>query len=487
MKNLIKKLIKKLPLFFVFFVVVGYALYEYKKSLKEEGKEGISLLKGKLEDVKQMQLSNSFSSLLIVKERGDWFLKKPFKDFVDFSELSKWFDTLQNQKLKLVSEKQNIKWEDYHLTNSPSVEIHFSSGDSTIFSVSKKPSFDGKWFVKKGESLFLGDTGLGKEVNEKSVDSYRSKKLLHSFGHPTRVQFHKKGLKRPLQFFWEKSTWTYLEHKTFPLDSTHMNMFWTDLSSLKGDRIVGEATPFNLKKWSLKKPFVEITLGFKSKEDEATKEISIHFSSVKDGKVYAHASERNYILEISESNFEDILLSEENIRDHGQPFRYKKEEAFQFQLKSEKISYTAQKKSDTSDTSKKEKKKKDPTEDSKDQEWHIKEPEGKKANSEEINALLNEIYNLKGGKYKQGSIGKIKSFLEIKDKSGGLLFKMEMGDSYMKDKEKFFWLKTNLSSDSVGISKESLDPIFDKNPFNEEKKESEKKDKAPSDSVTEKP
>ena len=337
MKIFIKKLIKKLPLFFVFFLVVGYALYEYKKSLKEEGKEGISLLKGKLEDVKQIQLSPS--SLLIIKEKGDWFLKKPLEDFVDFSELSRWFDALQNHKLKLISEKSNIKWEDYHLSNASTVEIIFSSGDSTVFSVSKKSSFDGKWFVKKEESLFLGDTDLGKEVNEKSVDSYRSKKLLHSFGHPVIVQFYKKGLKRPLKFSWEKSTWTYLEHKTFPLDSTKMNMFWTELSSLKGDRIVGEANQSNLKKWGLKKPFVEIILGFKSQESKEKKsisEMSIHFSSVKDDKVYAHASERNYILEILKSNFKEILLSEENIRDHGQPFRYKKEKAFQIQWKSEK-------------------------------------------------------------------------------------------------------------------------------------------------------
>ena len=393
MKNLIKKLIKKLPLFFVFFIVVGYALYEYKKSLKDEGKEVLSLLTEKLENVEKIRLSNKSSSLLIVKEKGDWFLKEPFEDFVDFVELSRWFEALQNQKLKPVSEKPDIQWKDYYLTNPSSVEIGFLSGASTIFSVSEKSSFDGKWFVRKGESLFLGSEDLKKEVNEKTLDSYRSKKLLHSFGHPTRIQFHKKEFKYPLKLSWEKSIWTYLKNKKFPLNSTHLNIFWTDLSSLKGDKIIGKATQANLKKWNLEKPFVKISLEFK----EGGKDILIYFSSVKDGKVYSYTSERSHILEIPESRFEKILLSEENIRDHSQPFHYKKEEAFQIQLKSENMSYTAQAGPFPSDTSKKDKKKKD-SEESADLKWHIKEPEGKKASSEKLNALLNAIYNLEGKK-----------------------------------------------------------------------------------------
>lgn len=477
MKNFIRKLIKKLPLFFVFFIVVGYAFYEYRKSLKEEGKDGVSLLTEKLEDVEKIRLSNEASSLLIVKEKGDWFLKEPFEDFVDFIELSRWFEVLQSQRLKLVSEKPDIQWKDYYLESPPSVEISLLSGATTLFSVSKNPSFDGKWFVRKGKSLFLGSADLKKEVNEKTLNSYRSKKLLHSFGHPKRIQFNKREFKHSLDFSWEKSTWTYLKNKKLPLDSTHLNIFWTDLSSLKGDKIMGKATQANLKKWNLEKPFVKISLGFKKDE----KDILIYFSSVKDDKVYSYTSERNYVLEISESQFEKILLSEENIRDHGQPFRYKKEEAFQIQLKSENISYTAQAGPHPSDTSKKDKKKKD-SEESKDMEWHIKEPEGKKANSEELKALLNAIYNLEGKKYKQGSIGNIKKSLEIKSRSGELLFTMKAGDSYTKNKEMFFWLETNLSSDKVGISKSSLDFIFNKNPFKKEKTNETKDEAKPSPS-----
>lgn len=479
-KSFAKKLIKKLPLFFVFFAVVGYALFEYRKSLKEEGKEGIALFKGTIEDATQIQLSNPSSSLLIAKKKGDWFLEKPLEDFVDFPELSSWFDTLQNHKLKLISEKPNIKWEDYHLKDASKVEIHFSSGDSIVFSVSKKPSFDGKWFVKKGESLFLGDTDLGKEVNEKTVDSYRSKKLLHSFGHPTKIQFQKKEWKRPLKFSWEKSTWTYLNQKTFPLNSTNMNMFWTELSSLKGERIVGEATPSNLKKWGLQNPSVTIMLGFPSEEKKSTTETAIRFSPVKDGKVYGYTSGRNYIIEISETKFEEILLSEESIRDHEQPFRYKKEEAFQIQWKDKKTSYIVQRNlTPSEEKSKQEKKKEDLSEDS--QSWHIKEPKGKKANSEEINALLNVIYNLKGKKYKQGSIGKVKTSIEIRDQSNELLFKMEVGDSYRENEEEFSWVQTSLSTDKVGIPKELLQPIYEKNPFKEEKKPEEKEAKKESE------
>ena len=338
MENLIKKLIKKLPVLIIFFAVVGYALYEYKKNQSEgDTKDRTPLLSGELKDVEKIRLSNASLSLLIIKEKGDWFLKKPLEDFVDFKELSRWFHALQDQKLKLISEKPDIQWEEYHLKNPAVVELTFSSGNVVTFSISEKASFDGNWFIKKEGRLFLGESDFGQEVNERTLDSYRSKKLLHSFGHPSTIKFQKKN-QRPLNFTWKDSQWIYSEDKTLPLDSNHLNTFWTDLSSLKGNQIASPVTKVNLQKFNLTKPFVEISLSFEKKEDTTV----IRFSSIKDGSVYGYASKRNYILKFSESDFEKILLSQDTIRDHGQPFRFKKETAFELQLQGGKFPFLTQ-------------------------------------------------------------------------------------------------------------------------------------------------
>ena len=328
-------------------------------------------MSGELEDIEKIHLFNESLSLLIAKEKGDWFLKEPLEDFVDFTELSRWFRALQAQKLRLISEGPDIQWEEYHLKKPSTVEITFSSGNTKAFSVSEKSSFDGKWFVKKENQLFLGESELGPEVNKRTLDSYRSKKLLHSFGHPLTVKFQRKN-QRPLNLGWKGSKWAYLEDK-IPLDSSHLNTFWTDLSSLKGNQIAGPITKANLQKFALLKPFVEISLKFEKKETT----LLIRFSPVKEGAVYGYTSKRNYILKFSEADFEKILLSKENIRDHGQPFRYKKEEVSQLQLTGGKVSFSSQKKpSPSSEEIKHRLKNKNELTEKQDSEWELIEPKG---------------------------------------------------------------------------------------------------------------
>lgn len=468
-------LIKKIPLFVIFFSVVGYAVYEYRKGLKEEENgDRVALFSAEWENVKEIRLSNKSLSLLTEKENGRWFLKKPLVDFADSSELSRWFNALKDQKIWLISDGPDIPWEKYYLQNPSRVEVTLSSGYKIRFFVSEKAAFDGKWFIRKGESLFLGESDFGQEVNERTLDSYRSKKLLHSFGHPLTVRFQKQG-QRFLDFSWKESKWVYTD-KTFPLNEDRLNTFWSDLSELKGNEIVGSVTKENLKKFGLSEPFVKIVLNFE-KEKKAN---VIRFSSIKgEGTVYGLTSNRGYILGVSKENFEKVLLSIEDIRDHSQPFRYKKEEAFRLQLQGKKFSYIVEKlpstgKKDSSNSSKEGDKKKKETK----LEWQSIEPKNKKINLEEMNALLNTIYDLKGKKYKKGSIGKISHFLEIKNKAGELLFKMELGDSYTENKDEFFWVQTNLSKDKVGVLKESLDFIFKKSPFVKEKKKKLKKEES---------
>lgn len=466
----VKKLIRKLPLFILFFSVVGYALYEYRKSLNEEEADGdrLPLFSGNFNEAEEIQISNDKFSLLIKKDKGDWFLKKPIEDFADFEDLSRWFEALQSEKLQLISEGSDIRWNEYHLTDPSMVEIRFSSGKNITFSVSRKPSFDGNWFVKKDGKLLLAKSSLGTQVNTKTLDSYRSKKLLHSFGHPTKVKFQEQG-SRSLEFTWEKSKWTYVGGgKDFPLDLSYMNTFWTDLNSLKGIRISGPKSKANIKKFGLLKPFVIVSLDFG--KDRKTR--LIRFSQVKEDKVQALVSTRNYILEIPKEDFENILLSKDNIRDHSQPFRYDKEAASWIKLQGYSFSYTAKKQ--PSDSTK-EKGKADFV-------WNLIEPKDKKIDSHKTSSLLNTIYNLEGKKYKKGSIGKIKASLEIKNQNNAPVFKMQAGDSYMEDKDEFVWVQTSLSADKVAVLKESLDFVFKENPLTEEREKESSVDETKTES-----
>ena len=552
---MMRKFLGKLPLFAVFAAVTGFAFYEYRKSLGEgDKKEGAPLIQGFLKDTERIRLSNKSRSLLLVKENGDWRLKEPFEDFADSWALSEWRKALSEERLTLISDKPDISWEDYHLAEKSS-SVRFSEEES--FSLSSRPAFDGKWFVKKGGALYLAQKSLGDHVHEKALDFFRSKQLLHFFERPTEIRLKKKGA-APLHFLWKDAAWTYAGRKSFPLDSSAVNMFWTHLSGLKGSRFASEAedspsasSKKNLflketRKKGLARPAIEISLGFSRPDpagsagsasaegdakSEKPKDILVRFSAVKDGKVFALSSERDFILEISKkSDWEKIALSRHDIRDHARPFGYNKEAAFSIRLKSEKTSYTVQrgkaplsggassfakaaspaapgleelgpaasglagdkaavdtaadddsagdssaleKRSGDQNSASSKKKfwffsgktKKDSFKKGESDEppqWTALDPKGRKVRSREVSALLNAVIDLRGKKYRRGSLRKIRRSLSILDSSGALLFSLRAGDSYKEDGENFFWTETNLSDDKIAVSKESLDFVFDK-------------------------
>ena len=556
-----KKFLRKLPLFAVFAAVTGFAFYEYRKSLGEgDKKEGAPLIRGLLKDAERIRFSNKKSySLLLVKEGGDWRLKEPFEDFADSEALSEWRKTLSEERLTLISDKPDIAWENYYLTEkSSSVEIRFFDSAPVSFSLSARPAFDGKWFVKKGGALYLAGKELGEHVHEKPLDFFRSKQLLHFFERPTEIRLKKKGA-APLNFAWKDSAWTFVgaNSQNFPLDSSALNMFWTHLSGLKGSRFVpleaeaSSAAPKKsrflkqIKEKGLRRPAIEITFGF-SRPEEASdekqapaadgasapsdgdkkakdKNISVRFSALKNGKAFAVSSERDFILEISKkSDWEKIALSRNDIRDHARPFQYDKEAAFKIRLKSEKTAWTIQrgaapssggasssatadsdgplassgpgsdkaavnaeprdsskdssaalaKSGDKNSASSKKKfwffsgkTKKDSSKKSESDEapqWTALEPKGQKVRPQEVSALLNAAADLRGEKYRRGSLKKIRRSLEIWDSSGDLLFSLRAGDSYSEDEDDFFWTKTSRSDDKIAVLKESLDFVFDK-------------------------
>ena len=263
----------------------AWAFYEYKQSEKEEKQkiEEASFLNKKLESLKAFRIKKDGKQLEIVKKEQNWFLKQPVQDQASFTEISRWFDEITNQKVQKIQTETGINWKEYHLEKAPGVEMEFSSGETISFSVSKKSSFDGKYFIKKGAELFIGEQYFSSEVNEKDFDSFRSKNLLPSLGHAKKIQFQGK---ENFTLHWADYKWSLDEankKKDFPLNSDRLDGFWTDASSMKASAIkeavisdLKVAAPFmpeahfakkaissiSLRKYGLNKPQIEITFSY---------------------------------------------------------------------------------------------------------------------------------------------------------------------------------------------------------------------------------
>ena len=434
-----KGLLRQL-LFFLFVSGVGaFAYYEYLQSVKEKETETEKtlFLSQELEELVSVKILKNKEQIEIVKKDQDWFLKKPIEDFASFSEVSRWFDEIKNQKVREIPVEGAIDWKNYHLEKGFHVELGFQEGKTASFSISQKGSFDGHFFVKKEGKLFLVEKYFDQEINQKVWDSFRSKKVLPSLGHASQIILEGK---KKLALNWSDYRWSLGGGLKFPLEEGRLNNFWTSLNSTEAVAVKEKVTPDRLKKYRLQNPQLQISLVY----DKDTK-VEIKMSSFKEEKAYVFSSHRDYILEISEEEGKKWLLSEKDIRDHGFPFRYKKEQAFYLDLKSEKKSYSLEKKGTV---------------------WTSLSSEKKTVDEKKMEALLNAIHNLKGEEYKKGSLKKLSgNSLVIKDDSGGLLFEMKTGPV----SGSLLWVKTNLFEDSVAVSKQSFDHLLDKDLYVSEK------------------
>ena len=302
--------------FFIFVLAVSaYAFYEYTQVEKTETKEKeqSALFLYSLNDLKKISLKNQKETFVLVHESGNWKLKEPLEDTLDLKDLSDWFNQLKQEHLVNVKSSKPIDWDAYDLDGSFILELSLKSGEIKSFSISSKSTFDGKYFVKKENSLFLGSSFLGQGGFNKSKEDLRSKEIIHSFGHPKKIilkasgTLNKKGESLVLE--WKNYKWSIQDEKNFPLDGNRLDGFWTDLSSLKAKRIVSSVSRSELRKHGLYRNFFKIVLLFDGEQKS-----TIRINSLKSTGAFILNSNRKYILEISKEDAKKLILSREDLR-----------------------------------------------------------------------------------------------------------------------------------------------------------------------------
>ena len=399
-----KKWIKHLFFFLLVSAFGGYAWYDYYRSAEKtkEEEERARLLSQNIEDVQEIQLLTDGKSIVLKKKDPQWMMESPIQDFADSAAIASWFNQLKGEKVQNITPKGDVQWEEYHLDDKASkVSLSLKSNEKITFSVSWRPSFDDKYFIRKGDALLMGDNSFKAAVNEKTPDSFRSLSALHTAGHPMGLIY--KG-KEKFSFTWSDYRWSFKKGSPFPLNTSRLDKFWSDLSALKALEIAGPVTEDHLKKYGLSQPEATIHLKFREQN------IQIRVNAVKGDTAFIHTSDRKYILECSQNQAEKLILSQKVLRDHATPFKYKKEEVSLFELKGETYAYTVKKNPEGM--------------------WESTETEGKKINSEEIKTILNRISKLRGEKYDSRPLWWPKMSLTLKNDKGEAILDLKAGQPF---------------------------------------------------------
>ena len=451
-----KKWIKSL-IFFLFVCALGVAaLYDsYLSEEKEKAaEESARLFPHKTEDVQEIRLKTGDGrETVLTREKQKWLMETPTRDFADPSAVTSWLDQLKDQKAQKITVEGAVKWEDFHLDGekTPGVTLLLKSdkdpAEKVVFSVSRRPGFDGKYFIRRGDALLMGEGAFQSVVIEKDPDSFRSLGLIHLSGHPDKLDY-RGG--ESFSFTWMDYNWAFKTGSPFPLNDSRLDKLWSDLIAFKAVKIAGPAKG-RLKKYGLDRPRAEIRLNF------GDQKLYVRVSAVREEKVFLYADDRDYVLECSKSQAEKLFLSQKTLRDHSAPFKYKKEEVSLIELKGGKYSYTAQKSAEGVWSAPSEAATKSAG---------SEKPMEREMDSKAIEAVLSGISVLRGEKYSSTPLRKAEMSLALKDDKGKTVWEMKAGRPFKDSSgKKMFWLQTSLSKDLTAVSGTALNGIFERDPY----------------------
>ena len=307
---------------------VGLAFYQHShiqnnQSAKE--KENLIFPSLELGQVRGITLKFKTGSMQFHYKKGAWFMESPVQDVADLDLVNDWLESLLSEKVQVIKEKE-VDFSEYNLDkNVHSIELTSKSKQKFNIDISYYSAFDGQFYIKKGESLLLGDQ-VWAEVVGKQFSNFRSYKLLNRRDHPESLWYKSTSFSANLK--WLNYLWKWNEEKKFPLSGTALESYWSTLSQVKFDKKILPNTREMRKKFKLLKPATEINFIFKD-----NKKWSAKISSRINNEFYVLVSDRDYIFILNEEQKRKTLLNMKILRDHRHAFQFELSQAVSLMLK----------------------------------------------------------------------------------------------------------------------------------------------------------
>ncbi len=475
-----KKWLKRIIYFVVVAVTAGFAFYQYKQSQKEillAEKKDLVFPSLELSQIESFSLEKKGTKIHVFRKADDWYLDSPVEDIADADLTKDWLENLLTEKIRILQEK-DVDWKEYDLAERvKSIEITKKSKEKLELHISNYSAFDGQLYIKKGEKLLLGNVSWANLTN-RDEDYFRSYKLLNKKVHPTGMVYTSNLFKAWLNFDHYKWQWDEKSSSLFPLSQSDLESYWSDLLKVTLMKESYPDTKKNRKKYKLNTPAIELKLKFKENESWFVK-ISPEIKS----KFYAFISNRKYIFALNKEQREKILLTEKIIRDHRQPFQFKKDQVYFMELKGYGLDVQLKKEEEKwvllsrrkTETSKKEGMEQEngllasALDDGAKKNINEKvtdKLEVTELNPEELEKIFNRIPVLSAKEYFRQKKFKKTAYLILKNKKQETLLKLELSEPFEKnrgDKNKqFVYVVSSIGKEVMTLDFSAVKFIFSK-------------------------
>lgn len=309
---------------FIMIAVGGFAVYEYKKSEKEEGAKA---QEGRLFQEAEAKFNflkltpTGGSSLQVSKTADGWHIDSPVQDSADETAITSFVNEIGSYKAKKLETEGPPNWEQYGLTDlARKLEVKNEGGASFELMVSHKAAFDGSYYLKFRDQLYVGDSSWG-QIFQKTATELRDKRIL-----PTPLEINgitvESGGSQRLRIRKDGDKWAFAEATGYSLDGSRLDSLLNDIRGLKAIDFVSEDQ--NSKAVSdagLRKPTYRLILDL---NDKNLPKVELVVSLQKDHG-FLTTSNRPQIFKVSKVTAEALNKTNADMRDRRQPFQFELE------------------------------------------------------------------------------------------------------------------------------------------------------------------
>lgn len=430
--------------FLILAALIGsYAFIQYKDQIKQEQQqEQASLLFDQIksaDEVIEISLKKPDELIRMSLKDSRWMLDSPVKDLGNNRKIKLLVSDLLKEKGELISTAPD-SWSEYDL-DKPGLKLTLKTNKSIehVLSVSKEPSFNGEYFLRKGEDLYLGKAEF-KSYLESTSETYRNSQIYISKSKPSTFSIRKKG-QRWHRFIRKQSEWTWKKKSQYPLSSSKVRRY---LDHLSRDQIL-EFT--SKKKTSFQKqaswihPDLYIQTSFvqagKSSKPK-TWWLKVNMKN-KAPEAEIMMQDRAYIYKVKKSFIK--ALTEFNFKDNKAPFKAELHKLHEVKIKVNNLDILIRKNPALKQETK-----------SHISQWEVLKPKGHKVSRAGWSSFLKWVGQLETNNYYKKKLPLNKGRIELKTDKNKILLKLDFGSTFTdKHAKKQIYLKSNKMKELLSI------------------------------------
>jgi hypothetical protein len=317
----------------------GYAVFEYRKSVKEEEmkpKEGRLYPLMSTDQVKSIFYKGSDGEVEITKDSGVWKIVKPIADNADSEEIEGYLTKLFEMDVTIPNFKKGevVNWKQYGLDQVGYV-LELATADGTKHKIEiGDTTFDEGFYIRRdgGNELIAGPRTVG-EFRRFALDKMRDRRVsgLSTDWDEFQYKNHSDKNKFVLDLKREGGRWISKSSSKVVWDEGILASLIQSVQGLRGDAVV---TPdANLKKkYSMNAPIVAFQIRNKNEKSE-TQVTDLFVSKEVDLKAYVQVGKQERWIEISPAQLTELKKSLVDLRDKKAHFRWSSDKASTFLVK----------------------------------------------------------------------------------------------------------------------------------------------------------